>query len=77
MNHLEDYMTFMKLPKALRMRINNYYQSRYAGKWYDEKDVLKWVSSSLREVLLTIGNIRLFDTIYGFKIWNSFHSPEE
>ncbi|NP_001418276.1 potassium/sodium hyperpolarization-activated cyclic nucleotide-gated channel 2-like [Danio rerio] len=52
MNHLEDYMTFMKLPKALRMRINNYYQSRYAGKWYDEKDVLKWVSSSLREEIL-------------------------
>lgn len=57
-NHLEDYMTFMKLPKALRMRINNYYQARYAGKWYDEKDVLKWVSSSLREVLLTVGNVR-------------------
>lgn len=51
-------MTFMKLPKALRMRINNYYQARYAGKWYDEKDVLKWVSSSLREVLLTLGNVR-------------------
>lgn len=54
-NHLEDYMTFMKLPKALRMRINNYYQARYGGKWYDEKDVLKWVSSSLREeILLTM-----------------------
>lgn len=52
MNHLEDYMTFMKLPKGLRMSINNYFQARYAGKWYDEKDVLKWVSSSLREVLL-------------------------
>ncbi|RXN18137.1 potassium sodium hyperpolarization-activated cyclic nucleotide-gated channel 1-like protein [Labeo rohita] len=52
MNHLEDYMTFMKLPKALRMRINNYFQARYAGKWYDEKDVLKWVSSSLREEIL-------------------------
>ncbi|TRY89759.1 hypothetical protein DNTS_000006 [Danionella cerebrum] len=53
MNHLEDYMTFMKLPKALRMRINNYFQARYSGKWYDEKDVLKWVSSSLRQVMLT------------------------
>ncbi|XP_073688940.1 potassium/sodium hyperpolarization-activated cyclic nucleotide-gated channel 3-like [Garra rufa] len=52
MNHLEDYMTFMKLPKALRMRINNYFQARYAGKWYDERDVLKWVSSSLREDIL-------------------------
>ncbi|XP_016143951.1 potassium/sodium hyperpolarization-activated cyclic nucleotide-gated channel 1-like [Sinocyclocheilus grahami] len=52
MNHLEDYMTFMKLPKALRMHISNYFQARYAGKWYDEKDVLKWVSSSLREEIL-------------------------
>uniref|UniRef100_A0A8C1SV17 Hyperpolarization activated cyclic nucleotide-gated potassium channel 5 n=1 Tax=Cyprinus carpio TaxID=7962 RepID=A0A8C1SV17_CYPCA len=52
MNHMEDYMTFMKLPKALRMRINNFFQARYEGKWYDEKDVLKWVSSSLREEIL-------------------------
>ncbi|XP_051999008.1 potassium/sodium hyperpolarization-activated cyclic nucleotide-gated channel 1-like [Xyrauchen texanus] len=52
MNHLEDYMTFMKLPKALRMRISDYFQARYAGKWYDEKDVLKWVSSSLREDIM-------------------------
>ncbi|XP_026074821.1 potassium/sodium hyperpolarization-activated cyclic nucleotide-gated channel 1-like [Carassius auratus] len=52
MNHLEDYMTFMKLPKTLRMHISNYFQARYEGKWYDEKDVLKWVSSSLREEIL-------------------------
>lgn len=55
---MEDYMIFMKLPKALRMRINNFFQARYAGKWYDEKDVLKWVSSSLREVMLTVEIVR-------------------
>lgn len=50
LNHLEDYMTFMKLPKQLRIRISNYFQARYGGKWYDEKDVLNWVSSSIKEV---------------------------
>lgn len=50
MNHLDDYMTFMKLPKDLRARISSYYQARYAGKWFDEKDILNWVSSSLKEV---------------------------
>lgn len=50
MNHLDDYMTFMKLPKDLRARISSYYQARYAGKWFDEKDILNWVSTSLKEV---------------------------
>ncbi|KAL6484815.1 hypothetical protein MHYP_G00068600 [Metynnis hypsauchen] len=51
-NHLEDYMVFMKLPKALRLRISNYFQARFQGKWYEEKDVLNWVSSSLREEIV-------------------------
>lgn len=54
LNHLEDYMTFMKLPKELRLRITNYFQARYGGKWYDEKDVLNWVSSSIKEEILMI-----------------------
>ncbi|XP_072541264.1 hyperpolarization activated cyclic nucleotide-gated potassium channel 5 isoform X2 [Salminus brasiliensis] len=54
MNDLEDYMIFLKLPKALRIRISNYFQTRHQGKWYDEKDVLNWVSSSLREEILTV-----------------------
>ncbi|KAF5909939.1 potassium/sodium hyperpolarization-activated cyclic nucleotide-gated channel 1-like [Clarias magur] len=54
LNHLEDYMTFMKLPKELRIRISNYFQARYGGKWYDEKDVLNWVSSSIKEEILMI-----------------------
>ncbi|XP_041934354.1 potassium/sodium hyperpolarization-activated cyclic nucleotide-gated channel 1-like [Alosa alosa] len=54
MNHLDDYMTFMKLPKELRVRISSYYQARYGGKWFDEKDILNWVSESLKEEILTI-----------------------
>ncbi|XP_053491048.1 potassium/sodium hyperpolarization-activated cyclic nucleotide-gated channel 2-like [Ictalurus furcatus] len=54
LNLLEIYMTSMKLPKELRMRVRNYFQSRYGGKWYDEKDVLNWVSSSIKEEILMI-----------------------
>lgn len=52
MSRLEHYMTFMKLPPELQLRISNYYQARYGGKWFDEKDVMDTVSSSLKEVNL-------------------------
>lgn len=45
-------MAFMKLPPELQLRISNYYQARYGGKWFDEKDVMDTVSSSLKEVQL-------------------------
>lgn len=50
MSRLEHYMAFMKLPPELQLRINNYYQARYGGKWFDEKDVMDTVSSALQEV---------------------------
>lgn len=43
-------MTFMKLPPELQLRINNYYQARYGGKWFHERDVMETVSSALKEV---------------------------
>lgn len=52
MSRLEHYMTFMKLPPELQLRINNYYQARYGGKWFHEKDVMDTVSSALKEVQL-------------------------
>ena len=45
-------MAFMKLPPELQLRINNYYQARYGGKWFHEKDVMDTVSSALKEVQL-------------------------
>lgn len=54
MSRLEHYMAFMKLPPELQLRISNYYQARYGGKWFDEKDVMDTVSSALKEVLLEI-----------------------
>lgn len=50
MSRLEHYMGFMKLPPELQLRISNYYQARYGGKWFDEKDVMDTVSSALKEV---------------------------
>lgn len=50
MSRLEHYMAFMKLPPELQLRINNYYQARYGGKWFNEKDVMGTVSSALKEV---------------------------
>lgn len=52
MSRLEHYMAFMKLPPELQLRINNYYQARYGGKWFHEKDVMDTVSSALKEVQL-------------------------
>lgn len=51
-------MAFMKLPPELQLRINNYYQARYGGKWFHEKDVMDTVSSALKEVQLY--GVRLF-----------------
>ncbi|MED6246597.1 hypothetical protein ILYODFUR_030908, partial [Ilyodon furcidens] len=49
MSRLEHYMAFMKLPPELHLRISNYYQARYGGKWFDEKYIMDTISSSLKE----------------------------
>ncbi|KAF0026807.1 hypothetical protein F2P81_021544 [Scophthalmus maximus] len=59
MSRLEHYMGFMKLPPELQLRISNYYQARYGGKWFDEKDVMDTVSSALKEQILTVMCSRL------------------
>ncbi|CAB1449224.1 unnamed protein product [Pleuronectes platessa] len=59
MSRLEHYMSFMKLPPELQLRISNYYQARYGGKWFDQKDVMATVSSALKEQILTVMCSRL------------------
>ncbi|MGH0130023.1 UNVERIFIED_CONTAM: hypothetical protein FKN15_041013, partial [Acipenser sinensis] len=54
-NHLEDYMSYRKLPKNLRSRISTYYQARYQGKWFDEREILNVLSESLKVEIL--GNL--------------------
>uniref|UniRef100_A0AAQ5XW91 Cyclic nucleotide-binding domain-containing protein n=1 Tax=Amphiprion ocellaris TaxID=80972 RepID=A0AAQ5XW91_AMPOC len=63
MSRLEHYMTFMKLPPELQLRINNYYQARYGGKWFDEKDVMDTVSSALKEQILMVMCSRLLRNV--------------
>ncbi|XP_076857286.1 potassium/sodium hyperpolarization-activated cyclic nucleotide-gated channel 1-like isoform X2 [Brachyhypopomus gauderio] len=53
-NHLKGYMKEMRLPRDLCTRVNNYFKSRYGGKWYDEEEIMNWVSSSLKEEILMI-----------------------
>ncbi|XP_046903572.1 potassium/sodium hyperpolarization-activated cyclic nucleotide-gated channel 1 [Hypomesus transpacificus] len=69
-SHLEHYMTFMKLPADLQLRINKYYQARFGGKWFDERDILNLVSSSLKEEILTIMCARL---VYKVPMFQSFN----
>lgn len=64
MSRLEHYMTFMKLPPELQLRISNYYQARYGGKWFDEKYIMDTISSSLKEVNLI--NTQLSLNILGY-----------
>ena len=54
MCRLEHYMTFMKLPPELQLRISSYYQARYGGKWFDENDIMDTVSTALKEVKMCI-----------------------
>uniref|UniRef100_A0A3Q3X430 Cyclic nucleotide-binding domain-containing protein n=1 Tax=Mola mola TaxID=94237 RepID=A0A3Q3X430_MOLML len=63
MSRLEHYMTFMKLPPELQLRINNYYQARYGGKWFHEKDVMDTVSSALKEQIVMVMCSRLLRNV--------------
>ncbi|XP_005745343.2 potassium/sodium hyperpolarization-activated cyclic nucleotide-gated channel 1-like [Pundamilia nyererei] len=67
MSRLEHYMAFMKLPPELQLRINNYYQARYGGKWFDEKDVMDTVSSALKEQIVTVMCSRLLRNVPMFQ----------
>ncbi|XP_058469700.1 potassium/sodium hyperpolarization-activated cyclic nucleotide-gated channel 1 isoform X2 [Solea solea] len=71
MSHLEHYMTFMKLPPELQLRITTYYQARYGGKWFDEKDIMDTVSSALKEQILTVMCSKLLRKV------PMFHSLDE
>lgn len=72
MNHLDDYMTFLKLPNDLRLRINKYYGARYGGRWFDEKNFLISVSSALREVLQSV---IFYSILYNFSVFTVSLGP--
>jgi len=47
---VEEYMSYRKLPRNLRQRIADYYEHRYHGKMFDERNILGELNESLREV---------------------------
>lgn len=74
MSRLEHYMAFMKLPPELQLRISNYYQARYGGKWFHEKDVMETVSSALKEVQLELkGTVQRQKTVDECESFPSFY----
>ncbi|KAK2186537.1 hypothetical protein NP493_197g04002 [Ridgeia piscesae] len=46
---VEEYMSYRKLPRNLRQKINNYYEHRYQGKMFDEARILGELNDCLRE----------------------------
>ncbi|CAL8240452.1 unnamed protein product [Merluccius merluccius] len=67
MSRLEHYMTFMKLPPELQLRISSYYQARYGGKWFDENDIMDTVSTALKEQILLAMCSRLLQRVPMFQ----------
>jgi len=55
---VEEYVMCRKLPRQLRLRINDYYEYRYRGKMFNERSILDELNECLRvvgnSILLTI-----------------------
>lgn len=57
LKQVEEYMAYRKLPRDLRVRIADYFEHRYQGKFFDEDLILDELSERLREVCLSIIHI--------------------
>ena len=47
---VEEYIACRKLPRQLRLRINDYYEYRYRGKMFNERSILDELNECLRVV---------------------------
>jgi len=47
---VEEYMSYRKLPRNLRQRIVDYYEHRYHGKMFDERNILGELNECLKKV---------------------------
>jgi hypothetical protein len=50
LKQVEEYMAYRKLPRDLRVRIADYFEHRYQGKFFNEDTILDELSERLREV---------------------------
>lgn len=51
-------MSFHKLPADMRQKIHDYYEHRYQGKIFDEENILSELNDPLREVRITVLDLR-------------------
>ncbi|KAL7056185.1 hypothetical protein AAHC03_020714 [Spirometra sp. Aus1] len=49
MKQVEEYMSYRKLPRKLRRKIVDYYEHRYNGKCFNEKEIMQEISECLRD----------------------------
>ncbi|CAG2100345.1 unnamed protein product [Medioppia subpectinata] len=49
LKQVEEYMAYRKLPRDLRVRIGDYFEHRYQGKFFNEDTILDELSERLRE----------------------------
>jgi len=65
---VEEYMIYRKLPRNLRQRISDYYEHRYQGKMFDEKNILDELNECLKEVCTFTKRITLYSTMSLLKL---------
>ncbi|OTF76770.1 potassium/sodium hyperpolarization-activated cyclic nucleotide-gated channel 4-like protein, partial [Euroglyphus maynei] len=49
LKQVEEYMAYRKLPRDIRVRIGDYFEHRYQGKFFNEDTILDELSERLRE----------------------------
>merc|ERR1712123_511310 len=64
---VKHYMIFRKLPLELRKRISDYYENRYQGKMFNEKQILRELNPVLREHIVNHNCRELVDSVPFFE----------
>ena len=60
-------MSYRKLPRNLRQRIADYYEHRYHGKMFDERNILDELNECLKEV--TCSGVSSTPEVGGGMLW--------
>ncbi|OQR69847.1 potassium/sodium hyperpolarization-activated cyclic nucleotide-gated channel 4-like [Tropilaelaps mercedesae] len=52
MQEVEDYMDFRRFPRALRLKVRDYFEQRYRGHVFNEENILATLSDPLKELVM-------------------------
>ncbi|ODM96269.1 Potassium/sodium hyperpolarization-activated cyclic nucleotide-gated channel 1 [Orchesella cincta] len=63
---VEEYLRFRRIPEWLRQRVLTYYDKKYKGHSYSEKQILDTMSTNIRLDVLAHSNTVLIDSCYLF-----------